>query len=497
MLPAALLLLGTASACNSDKDNEDEEIAVTSSTVAVKNFYLQANSSVLADLDSVFFSIDLTNGVIFNADSLPKGTDVTKLIPVITFVNSMSAAEIEMSGGDVRTGTVDYLENPSDSIDFSGDVTLKVTAADGVNKYSYRLKVNVHKELPDSMIWDRLAHSPLPSRLPEPVAQKSVTLDGTVYTLIEERDASLTLALSENISEGKWEREPLTLPFTPDIKSLTAPSDTFWMLAQNGDLYKSADARSWEPTGDRWLSITGPYMDCVLGIKECNGELAHCHYPHTISITDTKVSAEFPVSGSSALISRPNEWSPYPTAIVAGGTKADGQLSDHAWAFDGTRWTAIDNGGLPALKGAVLVEYLSFRKTSVPFEKKEYGILLLTGGIGADGTLNRTTYISYNNGVNWQAASEPLQLPDYFPQLCGADGIVLDSELSADLSAAWKKAAPRKISPWMKVSYEIDGDDITWDCPYIYFIGGTLPDGKLSSEIWRGVLARLSFKPLI
>lgn len=129
LLPAAFLLMGMASACNS-KSDQPEEIVVTPSTTAVKAFTLKANSAVLSNLDSVFFSIDLDNGVIFNADSLPKGTNITKLIPVITFANSMSEVKIEMEGGSEKTGTVDYLESPNDTIDFSGKVTLNVTAAD-------------------------------------------------------------------------------------------------------------------------------------------------------------------------------------------------------------------------------------------------------------------------------------------------------------------------------------------------------------------------------
>lgn len=168
--------MGMASACNS-KSDQPEEIVVTPSTTAVKAFTLKANSAVLSNLDSVFFSIDLDNGVIFNADSLPKGTNITKLIPVITFANSMSEVKIEMEGGSEKTGTVDYLESPNDTIDFSGKVTLNVTAADGINKYSYRIKVNVHKEVPDSMMWDKLGVSDLPSRLKGAVAQKTVIRD--------------------------------------------------------------------------------------------------------------------------------------------------------------------------------------------------------------------------------------------------------------------------------------------------------------------------------
>ncbi|MDE6422820.1 MAG: hypothetical protein K2K95_05310, partial [Muribaculaceae bacterium] len=129
MVPAALMLLGSATSCN-EKTKEQDEIAVTVSTVAVKSFTLQANSKILSNLDSVFFSIDLDRGVIFNADSLPLGTDVSRLIPVITFMTTVSKAEIVVSEEGKDDKTYDYLTNASDSIDFSKTVKLNVTAYD-------------------------------------------------------------------------------------------------------------------------------------------------------------------------------------------------------------------------------------------------------------------------------------------------------------------------------------------------------------------------------
>ncbi|MDE6768118.1 MAG: hypothetical protein K2J78_00160, partial [Muribaculaceae bacterium] len=61
LIPAAIMLLGSATSCN-EKSKDTDEIAVTVSTVAVKSFNLKADTKVLSDLDSVFFSIDLNNG---------------------------------------------------------------------------------------------------------------------------------------------------------------------------------------------------------------------------------------------------------------------------------------------------------------------------------------------------------------------------------------------------------------------------------------------------
>ena len=80
---AALILSGVS--CNS---SDDEQITYTlSESVRVSAFSLAANDSVLANLDTIFFTIDLNGGQIYNADSLPKGTDVSALIANISFDN--------------------------------------------------------------------------------------------------------------------------------------------------------------------------------------------------------------------------------------------------------------------------------------------------------------------------------------------------------------------------------------------------------------------------
>lgn len=496
ILPA-LLLLGFASACNKKSDPDPDYIAVTVSTTAVSDFYLKADSKVLEDLDSVFFSIDLNKGVIFNADSLPAGTRVRRLIPVITFANSMSAAEIVYTDSAGSQKTVDYLKSQTDSIDFTNDVMLNVTAADGESKYSYRIKVNVHTQKPDSLMWDKIEVADLPSRRQSPTAQKTVMRNDVAYTLIKESDNSLTIARSANIGEGYDNIDGITLPFNPDIQSLTATESAFYMLDTAGMLFTSTDMTQWTPTGEEWLSIIGGYLDCALGIRSTDNGLMHCHYPASTLISDSPVDSDFPISGRSQLGSVSNKWTPQPTALFVGGRTAAGELSCHTWGFDGTAWAAIDNNPLPQIEGATLVRYVYFRSTGLPFSETAYEAWFTIGGRLGNGEANRTLYYSLDNGVNWKAASELMQLPDYFPQLFQADGLVVESTLDADLADIWTPTQTKAPGRWYKPAYEVDGDNISWDCPYIYIIGGNLPDGMLSDKIWRGVLARLAFTPLI
>lgn len=496
LLPALIALMGVASSCNS-KSTETEEIAVTVSTVAVKSFNLKADTKVLAKLDSVFFSIDLSKGVIFNADSLPKGTNITKLVPVITFTTGMSKAEIVMSGGEEEDKTIDYLTNATDSIDFTRKVTLNVTAADGETTYSYRIKVNVHEQIPDSLMWDKMAVAKLPSRMESPVAQKTVSYKDKAYSLIKESDNTLTLSVSENLFDNTWTKTVVTPGFDPDFSSLAATSESLWILDTQGSLFSSADGITWTPTGETWATLIGSYLDCVIGVKSTDTGMVHCHYPAVSGITDPEVASDFPLTGRSEFVTLQNKYTDFPTAFFIGGVTPQGTCSSAVWAFDGSNWIKLSENALPKLNGAILVKYVSFKETSLTKPTIANSVWLSIGGRLDDGSFNRSTYISSDNGVNWRLASELMQLPVYFPHIHGAQAIVMDASLDADLSDAWTRVATRAGGTWPRPGFTLDGEMITWDCPYIHIFGGTLTDGSLSDAIWRGVLNRLAFTPII
>lgn len=113
----------------------------------------------------------------------------------------------------------------------------------------------------------------------------------------------------------------------------------------------------------------------------------------------------------------------------------------------------------------------------------------------ADGIFNRTIYISYDNGVTWHRGGNQLQLPEVVPSMSGCDNIVAEHPMEGNLSDNWKIARSGK-GP-RRISFTTEGDRVMWDCPYIYLIGGQSPDGHLYDTIWRGVLQRLTFMPVI
>lgn len=495
---AFVLPLIIASACNKDDDNnkDPEGNAITNiHSVAITKFALQANTSVMRGLDSVYFAIDLENGVIFNADSLPKGTDVSKLATTISFYNSISEAVYTMEGGSHRTGESDYRTSPNDTIDFTGDVSLRVVSSDGENTMTYRIKVNVHKMDPDSLAWTEEAIGPLPSRMANPIQQKTVQFNGKALSFIEEADGTFTLATASENVEG-WAKSPIAFSFTPALQSMAAGQESLYILDNAGILYTSPDGISWNDTGIKWIALIGAYGSHALGIASDASGMRHTSYPADRILPDLPLEEDFPIAGATNLVTFTNRWATMPTALISGGKDALGRLQSATWAYDGASWVKISNTPAPAIEGACLIPYFSFRKVSNKRQPTEFSVWMMMGGRLDDGSFNRKVYLSYDNGINWRQGSVQLDFPEYLPSVYYADFLVMDTPMNASL-AGWKAAPKRPLPAGARIVYHTDSDKIYWDCPYIYLVGGIKADGSLSNTIWRGVLNRLSFKPII
>lgn len=493
----SLVGLVLAAACNSKVEEGDTEAAFTIGNVAVSAFSLTSDANVLENLDSVFFSIDLDSGVIFNADSLPKGTNVSRLIPVITFSSTMTKVELTFNKDNLSDTTINYLEHETDSIDFTYPVKMNVTAYDGVSSFEYTIKVNVHQIDPDSLIWDNLAVSSLPSRYQNPVAQKTLFAENRIYSLVEEYNGEYTLSVTDDINQEDWTNQDLEFTFTPDIDTFSYSGDSFFIMDENGNLYESPDAMEWEDTGEKWISVIGDFGGLLLGIKETDDELVHCSYPENNEIPETPVSADFPISGRSSFNLLDVTWTNSKVGILAGGIQENGDLTGTIWGFDGTSWAVLNKTELPAVESPMLAHYQVYKETQTMFKQRAFDAWLLFGGKDENGDLNEDMYVSLDNGITWTIATEYMQLPDAIPNYYAADILVIDKELSSDLRTEWRELATKGFSTRAGISYTIDGYDITWQCPYLYIFGGYGTDNILSTSLWRGVLARLSFTPII
>ncbi len=461
-----MAVLGFVS-CNSD--TEDLGYTLPSSAL-VKSFSLSANDSVLDNLDKVFFSIDLNNATIFNADSMPYSTRIDKLIPVIT-TGGASAVELVVPRPGQSDTTINYVEHPNDTIDFSnGIVKLKIQSVDESVTMEYKISINVHQVKSDSLSWGSTAFSKLPGADTPATKQHTLKHNGKVYCLRNAGDDCI-LASCVNPDLDMWQSENMSFDFTPDIESFRTSASAFYILDDAGALYKSEDeGKTWSSTGKTFTYLIGGYGEDVIGTVKSGDSWS-------IASTDGSslaAPADFPVTGMSTPVEYTFPMSASRQLTVVGGRKADGSLSADSWGFDGHNWARLSRTGLPeGLEGATVTPYYTFEENEYWVATKE-SLFLLIGGRTSTGKCNMTSYISYDYGMSWQKAPELMQLPNDVPAVYGAQTVVVSSLLGSRASVAIT----------------------SWECPYIYLFGGYGANGALNNQVWRGVINRLSFKPL-
>ena len=481
-------------ACNSDSDDID----TSSSNVMVTGFSLVENDSVLKNLDSVFFTIDLVNAKIYNADSLPYGTDVSRIVANITTRGS-SVAELHVPRPGQSDTIINYLKNSTDSIDFSnGPVRLHLVALDKKTERDYSISVNVHKVKPDSLFWNKLSVNKLPTNFGNPTVQKTITYKSQALC-ISGVHPEYTLATIDNPANFVWNKTDFSFPFVPNISSLSATDDALYILDNEGNLYTSTEGLIWTACDAQWHHIYGGYESKLVGVKKVDSKYYHVTYPET---TITLIDDNCPVSGTSPFVYYSNEWSVSPQAFVMGGRRSDGKVIGDMWGYDGKTWCKVSEKGIYPREGVAFFSYSTFKTNTNDWSVTEYPTLVAFGGFDAEGYPGNNVYISLDMGLNWKLADDLMQLPDYMPNMGNAQALVFDKTMqSRSSNSSWIDYPSKPLPGWWQIETPIQSrvsqKPNTWECPYIYLFGGYDYNGNLYNTIWRGVINRLSFKPVV
>jgi len=492
LLVVLLTMSGTIVAgCNSDDTwgTDPQDLSGT----AVTGFSLKANKSVLNNLDSVYFSIDLVGCRIFNASPLPYGTKIDSIAVNISS-DACSVAELHIKGNEVKNDTVvNYLTSPDEKINFSnGPVRLHLVSADGQHERDYEIRLNVANEVADSLYWDKLQSGQLRG-INSMRWSKTVRIGDIALMLSRSSDGKAgisTFIPAEQAGGGNWSPEITYPKFTKDgtevdaapflnVETFTATENSDLYVADyNGTLYRSTDAgNNFIMVDNGWESITAPYLNAILGVKENAGSRTLAAYPaSTWAKSGQAIPAGFPISGASGAAVFSTKWADTPQIVIAGGKTASNEFTGAAWAFDGKKWAQIGSG-LPAASGYSMAKYIVAETDTATWGINQREVLIAFGGLG-EKPVNEV-WISRDMGVNWQKGSRSLQLPGYIPFSTGSSLLVFNKELDADM------ATPMATKPIT-----------SWDCPYLYLFGGYDSAGNLRPTFWSGVVNHLKVKPL-
>lgn len=491
LLAVALLALCLPTACNSDDEDNaysGEGITIDLSGVAINSFSLQADKKVLNNLDSVFFTIDLAGARIFNADSLPVGTDVSAIAVSMT-TDQVSALEVTSHTAQGLDTVIDFLKNPATKLNFAyGPVQAKLTALDGISQRIYNIQVNVHRLVPDSLYFSEMASTDLPTSLPltQVTEQKAVKQGKALLCLTRGADGVMCLARSTDAYGCEWDFTSVAIGQSVDVRSFTATDEGLYILGTDGTLLRSADGREWAATDSRWATIIAPYGTRLLGLEASAAAPSgymFVEYPATSQ--GTAAPAAFPLKGSSQAMELATPWAQHPQIMICGGLTIGGELTGATWAFDGSQWAKI-GGGLPAAEGYTVAPYTVCRTDTLTWRVSAENVLLAFGGWDAKGSPSRTVYLTRDMGMAWHKADDNLQLPAFVPAMAYADMLTQATTLpGADTYAGRWNVRLRAVSPITE-----------WECPYLYIFGGRRANGTLNTTLWRGAINYLTFKPL-
>ncbi|MDE6394603.1 MAG: hypothetical protein K2K77_04600, partial [Duncaniella sp.] len=207
-LLAGLIALCLSTACNDDPTST--VIDGDYNNCAISSFSLSANEKILNALDSVYFSIDMINARVFNADSLPKGTDITRFVVDVSAPAASSITLTYKSRFTANDTTTNLTDNPGDSINFAGGpVKMTVTSYNGLDKRDYYISVNVHKMVCDTLYWAQMQKVAFPKGA---TAQKTVMFGDKTVTMLTGTDGNSYKCTTDDPSVNEWTVAAVTLP---------------------------------------------------------------------------------------------------------------------------------------------------------------------------------------------------------------------------------------------------------------------------------------------
>ena len=241
-----LLLLLTlpfmASSCSEDDSNAtvNDYCYIKSVTLGtIKRQTATVNTSFLGS--SYEITIDQRTNAIENRDSLPYGSQISRVVATIAFDGSSLAWREK--GSDA--GWTAY--NSTDSLDLTKPLELYLTSNDNQSYRIYSLKINVHKQEGDSLFWKRCDSEV--AELAGFTDMKAFVQDDKLM-VIGNNSAGIVLAeRSGTEAEGTWEKTMTDLPLEADLQTLRQQEGTLYVSTADGKIFSSSDAKGWTQVG--------------------------------------------------------------------------------------------------------------------------------------------------------------------------------------------------------------------------------------------------------
>lgn len=424
-LPLIAVLFAATSIMTSCLDNDVEQVTYTSET-SITGFSLgtlnidrigkdkDGKDSAYVDTlncSDYPFTINQLTREIENKDSLPYGTHIDKVITSITY--DAGALAYRPKGADTDT-----LWTSTDSIDFSGDtykmstitpIEFKVYAYSGAIGQAYKVKVNVHQQIPDTIAWKKFDNFFSNGNLSK---QKAVYANGKVYVFGENGGTHIEYSDVSDDNPKPWVTITDNVPADIDTYSATACAGYIYFLAgTNKRLYK-LDVNSNEIT-----SVGTETFEMLIGGNDIKSELYAVKngesgiYRENTWTKDTDPFTQFQADQPFFSNTTTASYNSNITTTVAlcynqGNTANDTTALVFNRMSSDNKWeTRMQNLPLPNLKNVTMIYYdeklYAFGGESVKPEVKPFSQF----------------YCSTDNGLCWRPVTECMAFPAEFSEL--------------------------------------------------------------------------------
>lgn len=197
--------------------------------------------------------IDQVNNRIYNADSLPVGTDVTKV------VFSTFSASGTMAVKSITTGK-DTLFTAKDSTDFSLERLLTVYSADNSASRTYTVDIRAHHEEADTFVWQHIAESaPHITAFSE---MSALCPENTLYLFGRTADGRVQLITSPARTPDFSRADNVTSAtgVLPDVNTVRFFRGAFYAIGGGRLLTAGTDATAWHAA-----NAGVPALDALIG----------------------------------------------------------------------------------------------------------------------------------------------------------------------------------------------------------------------------------------
>ena len=345
------------------------------------------------------FIINQHEGLIYNADSLPVGTDVSKV--VVNMTHDGYAVYI--------VAETDTLWSEEDSLNFESPVLFKILAQDGSYGRTYTAKINVHQQDPEEITWTKMTGN-FSSNIQK---QKALYANGHIYVFAEqESQVAMTMT-----TDGKvWtELTSINIPTKADYTSAMAWGNQLYILADNS-LYTSTDGLQWNmvETSQKFATLTANYHSAT-SQKMIGSDTDNYYIESTDGIHWNRYEAmpeDFPTSNISFASYSLDTNEAINRLVLMGNNGVSSDTTNVVWSQlqNEKVWNDLesptDAKACPNLENMSMIHYND--------------MLYVFGGAGQhQGAIEAFSafYQSKDNGITWTAANKKMTFPEEFSAL--------------------------------------------------------------------------------